>query len=275
MQIYKIVNKVNGKIYIGKDESSSSSYMGSGKLIKRAISKYGLDNFTKEVIEECYGSKILQEREKYWIKKYKSQNPKIGYNISSGGDGGDTISNNPDRKTILKKISDTLKGREFTQEHKKKLRENHNSKNPEVGNRISQKLKGRVFSDEHREKLRQANLGKKRSPEAVDKNREALKNTMWIHNIITGEEKRVSKNSCVDEGWSVGRCSNVGKLTSLRQKGEKFKYYRNLEGTKQKRVNINQKPPKGWLEGRAFRINSTPTVKVGQYGIGGELLGTF
>lgn len=125
MQIYKITNKLNNKIYIGKDESSSPNYYGSGKLIRRAIEKYGLSSFTKEVIEEVEDRDLLQEREKFWIKEFNSTNLKTGYNISSGGDGGDTISNNPDKEEIVSKISNTLKGRVFTEEHIQNLRKNH------------------------------------------------------------------------------------------------------------------------------------------------------
>lgn len=56
--IYKITNLINGKSYIGKKKHKESdtpleeSYMGSGRLIKEAIAKYGKDNFKKEIIEE-------------------------------------------------------------------------------------------------------------------------------------------------------------------------------------------------------------------------------
>jgi len=58
MVIYKITNKINGKIYIGKRKLAKklfemSNYWGSGKYIKMAINKYGKDNFTREVIYEC------------------------------------------------------------------------------------------------------------------------------------------------------------------------------------------------------------------------------
>ena len=50
--IYKITNNVNGKYYIGKHQTKdlNDGYMGSGKFIKRAIEKYGVKNFTKEII---------------------------------------------------------------------------------------------------------------------------------------------------------------------------------------------------------------------------------
>ena len=54
MIIYKTTNLVNGKIYIGKDKNNNPSYLGSGKILKLAIKKYGKENFTKETIEKSH-----------------------------------------------------------------------------------------------------------------------------------------------------------------------------------------------------------------------------
>jgi hypothetical protein len=87
-QIYKITNKINNKIYVGKSIKDDSSYLGSGLQIGPAIKKYGKENFTKEIIEEC-SEDILDQREIYWIDILDARNTKIGYNISIGGSGGD------------------------------------------------------------------------------------------------------------------------------------------------------------------------------------------
>jgi len=87
MIIYKITNLLNEKIYIGKDSKNDPNYYGSGIIIKKAILKYGISNFVKDVIEHCETLEVLNDREKYWIRKFDSRNPDIGYNISEGGDG--------------------------------------------------------------------------------------------------------------------------------------------------------------------------------------------
>ena len=61
MQIYKITNLVNNKIYIGKDTTSDPNYFGSGLIISRSLKKYGMENFIKEIIDETddFGDKTF------------------------------------------------------------------------------------------------------------------------------------------------------------------------------------------------------------------------
>ena len=85
--IYLITNQVNNKIYVGKHHTDNldDGYMGSGKLIKKAIQKYGIENFTKEYLAFCDTEEKLNWFEKFYIKKYKAR--EVGYNLTDGGDG--------------------------------------------------------------------------------------------------------------------------------------------------------------------------------------------
>ena len=108
MIIYKTTNLINNKIYIGKTLKKGKrfeKYFGSGIAIQKAIKKYGIRNFKKEIIEICFNEKKLNEKEIYWISFYNSNNPKIGYNISLGGDGGGIVSN-----YTRKKLSNACSG---------------------------------------------------------------------------------------------------------------------------------------------------------------------
>ena len=69
MHIYCTTNKITGKFYIGKEVGYKNHYLGSGKLLKQAVSKYGKENFTKETLEHCNTIEQLNEREIYWINK--------------------------------------------------------------------------------------------------------------------------------------------------------------------------------------------------------------
>lgn len=82
--IYKITNKLNGMIYIGESVRIERRFMEhnmkshNSQLIDQAINKYGINNFTYEIIEECPIEQLI-EREHYWIKYYDCISPK-GYN---------------------------------------------------------------------------------------------------------------------------------------------------------------------------------------------------
>lgn len=109
--IYKITNKINNKIYVGKhlDKSNSiDNYMGSGVVLKNAQKKYGIENFSKEILEEC-SKEDANQRERFWISKLNSSNHNVGYNITQGGDGGDTFTGNPKAEIIRQAISERLR----------------------------------------------------------------------------------------------------------------------------------------------------------------------
>lgn len=123
--IYKITNKLNGKIYIGKTECTIAKrwkehlnkiddYAGKRPLYS-ALKKYGIENFLIEEVEKC-DSQIINDREKYWIAFYDSY--ENGYNATLGGDGKCTCNHSiiyslwDEGKTITEICSITGYGRE-------------------------------------------------------------------------------------------------------------------------------------------------------------------
>lgn len=92
--IYKITNLVNGKVYIGQSIHISTRLyqhkkirgISHGSLIDKAIQKYGVENFSFEILELCLKNE-LDEKEKKFIQEYNSITPN-GYNIKEGGQGG-------------------------------------------------------------------------------------------------------------------------------------------------------------------------------------------
>ena len=65
--VYKITNKTNNKVCIGAHKTSNlnDNYMGSGKIIKQAIEKYGLENFDKQILKFFESEKEIKLEEKY------------------------------------------------------------------------------------------------------------------------------------------------------------------------------------------------------------------
>ena len=85
--LYKTKNKVNGKYYIGRHSTTKiDNYFGSGTVLKRAIEKYGLENFQVEILEYFDSYESLIEAEKKMIDSILFD--PMSYNVSVGGEGG-------------------------------------------------------------------------------------------------------------------------------------------------------------------------------------------
>lgn len=116
MYIYKITNKINGKIYIGQvynktvldrfNRHLKDATPDSRSYLHRAICKYGKDNFIVEQIDTATSLEELNQKEMYWIKYYNSTDGNIGYNLTDGGDGGNTYKykSEDELKVIKEKI---------------------------------------------------------------------------------------------------------------------------------------------------------------------------
>jgi len=192
--VYKTTNLINGKIYIGKDCKNNPEYLGSGIILNKAIEKYGKNNFKKETIYSCKTKTELNDMEIQMIKKYNSFFNHSGYNIASGGIGGDTFTNNPNKEEIRKKISESGKGRIVSEETRNKIRikqigvprpqttgDLSPTKRPEVREKMSMANKGKnnpmfghIYTQEERKKLSISHLGHKTTQETKDKISKAL-----------------------------------------------------------------------------------------------------
>lgn len=90
--VYQITNNMK---YIGKRSCKckieEDTYMSSGKLIRRAISKYGIENFSKEILVVCKTEDEAFQKEKELIEKYDYCKSNEYYNIVEGGEGGNNF----------------------------------------------------------------------------------------------------------------------------------------------------------------------------------------
>lgn len=93
--IYKTTNKINGKYYIGmhKTDNLEDGYLGSGTHFKRALEKYGRENFEREILEYCNSDEEMHLAEARYITE-DVVNDKNSYNLKLGGDGGWDYVNN-------------------------------------------------------------------------------------------------------------------------------------------------------------------------------------
>lgn len=84
--VYQITNLVNNKIYVGIHitENVDDGYMGSGRALKRAIRKYGYDNFKREILFDFDNPEEMVLKEQELVdRKFIAR--KDTYNIACGG----------------------------------------------------------------------------------------------------------------------------------------------------------------------------------------------
>lgn len=98
--IYKITNKLNNKVYIGQTQYDIKTrfirhiYASHDTLLRVAIDKYGVDNFSIELLEQTEDIEKANELEEKYIKHFKSYIITYGYNSTISGKYGNNIQNN-------------------------------------------------------------------------------------------------------------------------------------------------------------------------------------
>lgn len=204
--IYRITNKLNGKTYTGmhKTDNLDDGYMGSGKLIKRAIKKHDIKNFEKEILFIFDNEEDMKNKEKELVVLGENS-----YNLCEGGKGGFSYINR-----LNLNIYETHE--EWNKRKLPALREGYTKyiKSGEHGNNIRKSW----------EKYKENNpnfdghfKGKKHKPESIEKikisivgKQQGTKNsqygTCWITN--GSENKKIKKeelDSWFKKGYNKGR----------------------------------------------------------------------
>lgn len=245
--LYKIINKINGKFYIGVHKTSNleDDYMGSSKILTRAINKYGIDNFTKEILEYFDNEEQMYKREKEIVNPELIKSKK-SYNVNIGGHGFYYINNNgfnfkdtnPElcRKNCLKM---GLKGNVAYLEKYKN--------NPIFAKKMRSYLKkgsDKALTKEIREKIKET--FKRNMHAQGEKNSQY--GTYWAYNLETNENKKF-KNEILPKGWVKGRICKKGFKVSEEKKKHLYGVHwgYNLETKKSKKFKKDEILPEGWV----------------------------
>ena len=103
--VYKTTNIINNKTYIGIHQADdiNDGYLGSGVALKRAVKKYGKENFTREILSYHNSFDELLEIESIMVNE-KWVKDRGNYNMKTGGQSAGILS---DESKL--KISETLK----------------------------------------------------------------------------------------------------------------------------------------------------------------------
>ena len=178
--IYETANKINGKKYRGAHVTNDidDTYLGSGKLLKKAIAKYGIDNFERKVLCECCSVEEMFLKEAEYVNSAWVEDPNT-YNLKIGGEGGwDYINKSGIRWDEEKKKLHSIEMK------KKRVLGEWAPKNPTYG------FKGKTHSDET----------KKRISESSGLSQEDINNRINDWNSIPDIRGKITK---VSKKWNV------------------------------------------------------------------------
>lgn len=236
--VYLTTNNITGKKYIGQHKSNSfdTKYYGSGIYIRRAIEKYGIENFDCQILCECFSREELNEKEQFYIDLTKAISSDDYYNIAKGGEGGDIYSclSDESKKEMSSKISSSLSGKPKSEEHKKKISE------ARIKNGSSRGERNGMYGS-HRAGALNPNYGKHYYNDGT--------NEVLIYECVY-------ENEFKDKGFIKGRLKSkldaLHKDASKRSKGCVYIY----KGDKVKKINpeqLNVYIDSGWIKGRPKR----------------------
>ena len=200
--VYQITNLLNNKIYVGKHKSakhpSENGYYGSGKQIKAAIEKYGIENFKKEVLYYCNSMEEMADKELSIVTEDFVKR-KDTYNMHKGGPGGWDHYNGSKEHSANSSKGGKKRARDPANPfYNAEFQEKYNwTRSPE-----HMKLMNERAKDPEAIAKRQATF-KKRGHSQGEKNSQFGR--IWISNVLTKEVKRITINDAIPEGWVRGK----------------------------------------------------------------------
>jgi hypothetical protein len=207
--VYKTVNLVNGKFYIGvhKTDNPNDDYLGSGKFIKRAVAKYGEQNFRKEILAVFEIQREAFDLEKKLVVEAKVD--PLCYNLKAGGEGGFDWIN---RKGLNNSNENGVKGNRVTIGKIKtdpKVKKRFTDRINRVRQYRTQDYKARIPS------MLQKWTGQHHTAETKARLSETHKGKsngrfgkQWMYHLESQRSKPVSPdeiNSHIEQGWLIGR----------------------------------------------------------------------
>jgi hypothetical protein len=205
--VYKITNKINNKIYVGvhKTKDLNDGYMGSGKILKNAVEKYGIDNFVKEYIAIFDNASDMFNMESQIVNEQFVLDSKT-YNLKTGGFGGFDYINKNKLTSYPGRLEKDLEKLKLAKKKRQELI--HDTEwNKNFKERVSNGLKnyfkyntGHFKGKSHLEETKQKLSGPR--PQSEGKNNSQF-GTMWITN--RQENKKIKKDDLIPEGWYKGR----------------------------------------------------------------------
>lgn len=204
--VYKVTNIINGKFYIGKHitENPYDDYMGSGKLIKKAIKKYGEKNFLKEVLKIYDNEHDMNVAEEILIDL---TNPSA-YNLQPGGKGGWNYINkhNLANTDDLKKQKSEKMKKFWTEEKRQEQSEKIKKYNLQNGkDRYSIWLEERysdpVFIEKFKNRMKEVNAREDKVQRAKDTIKKRWKEDEQFIKKMKNRKPRGSDGSALKEKW--------------------------------------------------------------------------
>ena len=170
--IYKTTNSVNGKYYKGMHSTDvlDDGYIGSGVILNNAIKKYGIECFTREIVQYADNVEELRKLESDFITIEDIISDQC-YNIAMGGQGGKIVlfPEHPKYEEVKEKLRTSHRARsERTSEQAKRQHERAR----ETGKNTC--MMGKTQTDGQKLAVSAALKGRKKTPESIEKRRAAL-----------------------------------------------------------------------------------------------------